>query len=123
VFHKHARAQTVGQGARRVSSFPRRTGPGLRRRAALCLQGVRLGIGSTGQGCWLRRASSADRHVQVAHLGVHVFRHSFATTQLEQGMPLKVIGDILGHQDCKTTAVYVRSAVGRLRPLALPVPK
>jgi integrase/recombinase XerD len=68
--------------------------------------------------CWAKRS-----HVKVTRLGVHVFRHSFATTQLEQGMPLKVIGDILGHQDCKTTSVYVRSAVERLRPLALPVPK
>jgi site-specific recombinase XerD len=51
-----------------------------------------------------------------------LFRHSFATRQLEQGIPLKVIGDILGHRNSQTTGIYVRSALSRLRRLALPVP-
>jgi len=68
--------------------------------------------------CWAKRAG-----VQSSYLGVHLFRHSFATRQLERGTPLKVIGDILGHRHCQTTAIYVRTALARLRPLALPVPK
>lgn len=67
--------------------------------------------------CWAERA-----HVQTPFIGAHVFRHSFATCQLERGAPLKVIADILGHRDCRTTAIYVRAALARLRPLALPVP-
>lgn len=68
--------------------------------------------------CWTERSK-----VQVPTLGTHVFRHSFATYQLERGTPLKVIGDILGHRRCRTTEIYVRSAMRRLRRLALPVPK
>ena len=67
--------------------------------------------------CWAERA-----HVQAPFLGAHLFRHSFATHQLERGTPLKVIGDILGHRDCRATGIYVRSALTRLRRLALPVP-
>ena len=55
-------------------------------------------------------------------LGSHVLRHSQATRQVELGMPLKVVGDILGHRDPKTTSHYTRSAVRRLRGLALPLP-
>lgn len=68
--------------------------------------------------CWTERTN-----VQVPIQGTHVFRHSFATYQLEHGTPLKVIGDILGHRHCRTTEIYVRTALARLRRLALPVPK
>ena len=66
---------------------------------------------------WAQRA-----HVNVPFLGCHSFRHSVATRQLERGTPLKVIGDILGHRHSETTEIYVRSALERLRKLALPVP-
>lgn len=61
-------------------------------------------------------------HVRAPYLGAHLFRHSFATFQLEHGTPLKVIGDLLGHRSSQSTTVYVRSALARLRRLALPVP-
>jgi site-specific recombinase XerD len=61
--------------------------------------------------------------VEAPYLEAHLFRHSFATRQLERGTPLKVIGDILGHRSCQTTPIYVRTALARLRQLALPVPK
>jgi site-specific recombinase XerD len=67
--------------------------------------------------CWAERA-----HVKAPFLGAHLFRHSVATHHLERGTPLKVIGDILGHSDCRTTGVYVRTAIAKLRRLALPVP-
>jgi site-specific recombinase XerD len=67
--------------------------------------------------CWAERAN-----VKMPFCGAHLFRHSFATHHIEQGTPLKVIGDILGHADSRTTGVYVRSAMGKLRRLALPVP-
>jgi site-specific recombinase XerD len=67
--------------------------------------------------CWAERAN-----VKASSLGSHSFRHSFATHHLERGTPLKVIADILGHSDCRTTGVYVRAAIAKLRRLALPVP-
>jgi integrase/recombinase XerD len=68
--------------------------------------------------CWAKRAK-----VEAPYLGAHLFRHSFATRQLERGTPLKVIGDILGHRSSQTTRIYVRTALSRLRQLALPVPQ
>lgn len=79
-----------------------------------------LGHSTVGQRvkCWATRA-----RVDMPFLGTHLFRHSVATHQLELGTPLKVIGDILGHRSVQTTGIYVRTALERLRPLALPVPR
>ncbi len=56
-------------------------------------------------------------------LGTHVFRHSHATRQIEAAVPVKIVGDILGHRRPSSTSVYVRLAFQRLRPVALPVPR
>jgi site-specific recombinase XerD len=76
--------------------------------------------------------SGAARHVLVKHaraagvcapyLGSHALRHSHATRQVDLGVPLKVVGDVLGHLRPEATSVYVRVALRRLRGLALPVP-
>jgi integrase/recombinase XerD len=60
--------------------------------------------------------------VTTGPLGSHVLRHSQATRQVELGTPLKLVGDILGHQYPESTSGYTRSAVRRLRDLALPLP-
>ena len=60
--------------------------------------------------------------VTTRSLGSHVLRHSQATRQVELGTPLKIVGDILGHRAPVTTSHYARSAVRRLRDLALPLP-
>lgn len=66
----------------------------------------------------------ADRAgVRCAFLGTHLFRHSHATRQVEHGRSPKVVGDILGHRRPASMSVYARSAVYRLRAVALPVPR
>jgi integrase len=60
--------------------------------------------------------------IEAPRLNARMLRHSHATRQLEHGVSLKVIGDILGHQDSMTTSRYVRCALNRLRRIALPVP-
>ncbi len=67
---------------------------------------------------WARRAK-----IKGPPFSGRLLRCSHATRQLERGVPLKIIGDILGHQDSSTTSRYVRSALNRLRRIALPVPR
>jgi integrase len=55
--------------------------------------------------------------------GTHVFRHSHATRHVILGTSAKTLSDILGHRDPRTTSIYTRAALQRLRRLALPVPK
>jgi integrase/recombinase XerD len=61
--------------------------------------------------------------VRCAFLGTHLFRHSHATRQIEQGRSAKVVGDILGHSRAESTSVYARSAIHRLRAVGLAVPR
>ena len=60
--------------------------------------------------------------VTAAFLGSHALRHAHASRQVDLGVPLKVLSDILGHQRPTTTSIYVRVATKRLREIALPVP-
>ncbi|PKM85985.1 MAG: integrase [Firmicutes bacterium HGW-Firmicutes-12] len=51
--------------------------------------------------------------------GLHSLRHTLASTLLEQGTPLPVITEILGHIDAKSTAVYLRTDLKGLKNCAL----
>ncbi|MGH7607105.1 MAG: tyrosine-type recombinase/integrase, partial [Gemmatimonadales bacterium] len=54
--------------------------------------------------------------------GPHCLRHSLAVHLLRQGVPLKAIGDLLGHRSAESTCVYLRLHVGDLREAALDLP-
>ena len=45
-------------------------------------------------------------HPECRHLSPHCCRHTYATLALAGGANIKVVGDILGHKDIKTTARY-----------------
>jgi len=49
------------------------------------------------------------------HLHPHVFRHTFATNQLNKGTSLVNIKDMLGHSDINTTAIYAAVTVNDLQ--------
>lgn len=51
--------------------------------------------------------------------GLHSLRHSLASTLLEQGEPLAVISEILGHMDSKSTSVYLHTDLNGLKACAL----
>jgi site-specific recombinase XerD len=54
--------------------------------------------------------------------GPHVFRHARAASLLKVGVPLKTIGDILGHRSACSTAVYLKLDDERLREVSLSLP-
>jgi integrase len=55
--------------------------------------------------------------------GPHTFRHARAVSLLRAAVPLKAIGDILGHRSAASTRPYLKLATEDLRAVGLEVPK
>jgi site-specific recombinase XerD len=68
------------------------------------------------------QAWSGRSGLKIPFKGVHCIRHSYALHLLRQGVPLKTIGDVLGHSSPESTMAYLRLATEDLRTVALPVP-
>jgi len=66
----------------------------------------------------LRRSGSPLRNFSL-----HGLRHSVAVHLVRRGVPIKSIGDMLGHRDLTSTAVYLRLNPDDLRTVGLPVPR
>jgi site-specific recombinase XerD len=60
--------------------------------------------------------------LRIPFWGVHCLRHSYAVYLLRSGLPLKTIGDLLGHRRLESTCVYIRLGVEDLREVALNPP-
>jgi integrase/recombinase XerD len=54
--------------------------------------------------------------------GPHAFRHARAATMLRSGVPLKVIGDVLGHRATRSTMTYLKLDLEQLRGVGLEIP-
>ena len=54
--------------------------------------------------------------------GAHAFRHARAVSLLRRDIPLKVIGDVLGHRSVQSTMVYLKLDAEALRGVALEIP-
>jgi integrase/recombinase XerD len=78
--------------------------------------------GSSLHGPILSRLVKAGIHVQGRH-GPHSFRHACAVNLLRAAVPLKAIGDILGHCKAFSTLTYLKLATDDLRAVGLEAPK
>ncbi|MEA3291019.1 MAG: site-specific integrase [Pseudomonadota bacterium] len=66
---------------------------------------------------WSKRSD-----LNIPFQGAHCLRHAYATHLLRCGIPLKTIGDILGHRSAESTCVYLQLALEDLRDVALSLP-
>jgi site-specific recombinase XerD len=57
--------------------------------------------------------------VRVIRPGTHSFRYSCAQRLFEQDLPVKTIGDYLGHRDTTVTQRYTKIALEQLRDVAI----
>jgi integrase/recombinase XerD len=70
----------------------------------------------------VRRRLDAAGIVRHGKKGPHAFRHARAVSLLRAAVPLKEIGDILGHRSTASTGAYLKLATEDLRGVALEVP-
>jgi site-specific recombinase XerD len=75
----------------------------------------RAGIGQVVK-AHLQRAG-----VHAMHWGCHTLRHSQATHLLQHGVPLRTIGEVLGHHHPESTFIYAKTAVPDLQEVCLDI--
>jgi site-specific recombinase XerD len=66
---------------------------------------------------------TACKRAGVPSVGSHPLRHTAATEMLKEGASLAEIGEVLRHQEQRTTARYAKVDRKTLRTLARPWPE
>ena len=53
--------------------------------------------------------------------GLYLFRHTLATRMLSAGLPIKTIGDVLGHASTESTFIYTKVDLQSLREVSISI--
>jgi site-specific recombinase XerD len=78
--------------------------------------------GGTGlHGLVSARLRAASVNTSGKH-GPHIFRHARAISLLRATVPMKQIGDLLGHRSADSTLAYLKLATEDLRAVAMEIP-
>jgi site-specific recombinase XerD len=102
-----------------------------RGRLQTCLREVFLSVHAPYRpfSCGSSLGSVIQRRVKQAGIetkgrrGPHALRFARAIRLLRASVPIKTIGDLLGHQNAESTGIYLRLAEDDLRAISLEVPK
>jgi integrase/recombinase XerD len=70
----------------------------------------------------VRRRLEAAGVTTTGKRGPHAFRHARAVSMLRAAVPVKEIGDLLGHRAADSTLVYLKLATEDLRAVAMEIP-
>ena len=73
------------------------------------------GKGITRQGIFKIIKNEANKKGIKKEISPHTIRHTFATTLLENGADLRSIGELLGHENIKTTQIYTHLSNSKKR--------
>jgi integrase/recombinase XerD len=70
----------------------------------------------------VRRRLESAGVISTGKHGLHAFRHGRAVSLLRAMVPVKEIGDLLGHRSAESTLVYLKLATEDLRAVAMEIP-
>jgi integrase/recombinase XerD len=70
----------------------------------------------------VRRRLGVAGVITTGKHGLHAFRHGRAVSMLRAMVPVKEIGDLLGHRSADSTLVYLKLATEDLRAVAMEIP-